>query len=149
MRHDFHSPVYAESSVMYQKPWLWEGDSWWNVLHVSPNEKSKMHSSSEWDYTMISWSHVIIIIIHANTHSFNPILTGGLISPPPPPVQNPRHTFSLLFFFKSKFAKNRTIGREVTWRFVLARRHKICPKTAFCIHLCTKHMEITNFIKMP
>ena len=24
------------------------------------------------------------------------------------------------------------------------RRHKICPKSAFCIGLCTKHMEITG-----
>ena len=86
----------------------------------------------------------------------NPILTGGG-SIWPPPARNPRlprdrrrsrHAFSWLFSFKSSIfwyqvCENRTV-REVTWRFVLARRHKICP-SAFCIGLCTKHMEITDF----
>ena len=31
------------------------------------------------------------------------------------------------------------------WRFVVARRHKICPKSTFCICLCTKHMENAKF----
>ena len=88
--------------------------------------------------------------------SFNPILTGGGGGSIWPPYEirdrrRSRHAFSWVFSFKSyasfdaKFAK---IGREVTWRFVLARRHKICPKSAFCICLCTKHMEITDFLKM-
>ena len=56
--------------------------------------------------------------------------------------------FELKFNFWYQVCENRTVGREVTRRFVLARRHKICPKSAFCIGLCTKHMEITDFLKM-
>ena len=93
---------------------------------------------------------------------FNPILSGGGVNLTPP-ARNPwlprdrrisRHAFSWLFFFQVlrifwyQVCENRTVGREVTWRFVLARRHKICPKSAFCIGLCTKHMEITYFLKM-
>ena len=97
---------------------------------------------------------------------FNPILTGGGGGsiwppppvkigywPPPPPVRNlwlpcdrcrSRHAFSWVFSFKSyasfdtKFAKiGPSVARSHVWRFVLARRHKICPK-----------LEITDFLKM-
>ena len=95
---------------------------------------------------------------------FNPILTGGGGGGQfDPPVRNPwlprdrrrsRQRLFMSFFFQVlrifwyQVCENRTISREVTWRFVLARRHKICPKSAFCICLCTKHMEITDFLKM-
>ena len=96
---------------------------------------------------------------------FNPILTvsgGGVneIDPPytksatasrPPQIENDTPGFHDYFSFKSYASFDTifaTIGREVTWRFVLARRHKICPKSAFCICVCTKHMEITDFLKM-
>ena len=93
----------------------------------------------------------------------NPILTGGggSIWPPPctksataaRPPQIATRLFTSFFFqvlriFWYQVCENQTIGREVTWRFVLARRHKICPKSAFCICLCTKHMEITDFLKL-
>ena len=94
-------------------------------------------------------------------HSVNPILTGGGSIWPPPctksatasrPPQIAKRLFMTFFFqvlriFWYQVCENRTVGREVTWRFVLARRHKICPKSAFCIGLCTKHMEITDFLK--
>ena len=94
-----------------------------------------------------------------NSNKFNPILTGG---PPPPPVQirdclvtaadrdTPFHDFffQVLRIFWYQVCENRTIGRKVTWRFVLARWHKICPNSTFCICLCTKHMKITDFLKM-
>ena len=93
----------------------------------------------------------------------NPILTGGggvNLTPPctksvtasRPPLIATR--FFMTFFFQVlrifwyQVCENRTIGREVTQLFVLARRLKICPKSAFCICLCTKHMEITDFLKM-
>ena len=93
----------------------------------------------------------------------NPILTGGggvNLTPPctksataSRPPQIATRLFMTFFFqvlriFWYQVCENRTVGREVTRRFVLARRHKICPKSAFCIGLCTKHMEITDFLKM-
>ena len=91
----------------------------------------------------------------------NPILTGGVNLTPPctksatasRPPQIATRLFMTFFFqvlriFWYQVYENRTIGREVTWRFVLARRPKICPKSAFCIYLCTKHMAITDFLKM-
>ena len=98
------------------------------------------------------------------TMYLNPILTGGgggSIWPPPctksltavRPPQIATRLFMSFFFqvlriFWYQVCENRTIGREVTQRFVLARRLKICPKPAFCIRLCTKHVEITDFLKM-
>ena len=86
---------------------------------------------------------------------------GGQFDPPPcmksatasrPPQITTRlfitFFFQVLRIFWYQVCENRTVGREVTWRFVLARGHKICPKSAFCIGLCTKHMEITDFLKM-
>ena len=97
---------------------------------------------------------------------FNPYPTGGggVNLTPPPPVRNlwlpcdrrrSRHAFSWLFPFKSyasfdtKFAVK--IGPSVARsRDVLyfARRHKIYPKSAFCICLCYKHTwKLLIFLK--
>ena len=88
----------------------------------------------------------------------NPILTGGG-SIWPPPARNPRlprdrhrsrHAFSWLFSFKSyasfdtKFAK---IGPSVARSRDVLYWHvgpKFAQKSAFCICLCTKHLEITD-----
>ena len=101
-------------------------------------------------------SSLIEVIVFLDV-PINPILTGGgggSIWPPPctksvtasRPPQIATRLFMTVFFqvlriFWYQVCENRTIGREVTWRFLLARRHKICPKSAFCICLCTKHME--------
>ena len=93
---------------------------------------------------------------HREKRHFNPILTGGGGgSIWPPPVRNPRlprdrppqiatrlfmsFFFQVLRIFWYQACENRTIGREVTWRFVLARRHKICPKSAFCMFVYKTH----------
>ena len=101
-------------------------------------------------------------IVNGQVEFFNPILTGGGGQFDPPctksatvsrPPQIATRLFMTFFFqvlriFWYQICENRTIGREVTWRFVLTRRHKICPKSAFCICLCTRHMEITDYLKM-
>ena len=93
---------------------------------------------------------------------FNPILTGGggqfdrdcsksATAARPPQIATclfMSFFFQVLRIFWYQVSENQTIGREVTQRFVLARRLKICPKSAFCICLCTKHVEITDFLKM-
>ena len=93
---------------------------------------------------------------------FNPILTGGGVNLTPPCTKSATVSrppliatrlfmtffFQVLRIFWYQVCENRTIGREVTRLFVLARRLKNCPKSAFCICLCTKHMEITDFLKM-
>ena len=79
------------------------------------------------------------------------------------PVRNPqlscgrrrsRHTFWRVFSFKSyvsfdtKFAKIRPSvarSRDVLYSHVGI---KIFPKSVFCICLCTKHMEITDCLKI-
>ena len=117
---------------------------------------------------MFQFLEVTFQIINENENEnetmLNPILTGGGGGGTPPPLHEIRDClataadrdtpvfmtffFQVLRIFWYQVCENRTVGREVTWRFVLARRHKICPKFAFCIGLCTKHMEITVFLKM-
>ena len=120
-----------------------------------------MWAEFEWENKVSFCSHYS----WTETQTYNPILTGGggggQFDPPLHEIRNclataaDRDTPFCDFFLSSlthllipSLRKNRTIGREVTWRFVLARRPKICPKSAFCICLCTKHMEITDFLKM-
>ena len=81
----------------------------------------------------------------------NPILTGGGVNLTPPctkfaTVSRPpliatrlfmTFFFQVLRIFWYQVCENRTIGREGTQLFVLARRLKNCPKSAFCICLCT------------
>ena len=90
----------------------------------------------------------------------NPILTRGVNLTPLYEIcdclataadrDTPFHQlfFQVLCIFWYQVHENWTNGREVTWHFVLTCRHKLCPKSAFCICLCTKHMEITDFLKM-
>ena len=120
---------------------------------VRHHERHKMSEKRYFSF----WQIWILQIL-----SFNPILTGGGGQFDPPctksttasrPPQIATRLFMTFFFqvlriFWYQVSENRTVGREVTRRFVLARRHKICPKSAFCIDLCTKHMEITDFLKM-
>ena len=80
-----------------------------------------------------------------NFKNLNPILTGGGGSIwPPPPLLSCFHAFMTFFFqvlriFWYQVCENRTVGRKVTWRFVLARRQKICPKSAFCRFVYKTH----------
>ena len=76
---------------------------------------------------------------------FNPIPTGGGGGQfdPPPPLHKIRDClatrlfmsffFQVLRIFSHQVCENRTIGREVTWRFVLARRHKIAQNLHVCV----------------
>ena len=93
--------------------------------------------------------------LHCRSVKFNPILTGGWV----PPVWNPwppqiatrlfmSFFFQVLRIFWYQVCENRTIGRKVTWRFVLARRHKICPKSAFCIYVFVQNTwKLLIFLK--
>ena len=47
--------------------------------------------------------------------------------------------FQVLCIFWYQVCENQTIGREVTWCFVLARQHKICPKSVFCMLVYKTH----------
>ena len=116
------------------------------------------------EHTRIYDKHLCICMQHCiEIYSLNPILTGGGgFNFDPPPVRNPRlprdrrrsrHAFPRLFSFTScasfdtKFAKiGPSVARSHDVLYVLY--YKICPKSAFCICLCTKHMEITDFLKM-
>ena len=82
----------------------------------------------------------------------NPILTGGGVNLTPPPPCTKSVTvlrppliatrlfmtffFQVLRIFWYQVCENRTIGREVTRRFVLARRLKNCRK------ICILHMFV-------
>ena len=90
-------------------------------------------------------------------------LGGGVNLTPPPPVRKsatalataadrdtPFHDFflsSLTHAFDTKFAK---FGPSVARSRDVCNRTSAqnCPKSAICICLCTKHMEITDFLKM-
>ena len=83
---------------------------------------------------------------------------GGIDPPPPPPTppctksataadrNTPLHEFFLsrsYTSFDTKFAK---IGPSVVRSHDVLYSH-VGTKSAFCICLCTKHMEITDFLK--
>ena len=80
-----------------------------------------------------------------------------------PPAWNPRlprnrhrsqHALFVTFFFQVlrifwyQICENRTIGREVTWRFVLARRPKNLPKIRIFAYVCVQNTwKLLIFLK--
>ena len=114
-----------------------------------PYEKKKsIKRFTEWIHSPFFLFRCVALCGRSGHRCLNPILTGGgggQFDPPctksttaSRPPQIATRLFMTFFFqvlriFWYQVCENWTIGREVTWRFVLSRRHKICPKSAFCI----------------
>ena len=82
---------------------------------------------------------------------FDPPCTKSVTAAQPPQIATRlimSFFFQVLRIFWYQVCENRTIGREVTWRLVLACRHKIRPKSAFCIYVCVQNTwKLLIFLK--
>ena len=101
-----------------------------------------------WPFVKILNSKVCVQSIYGRFMCFKQAIWTPCIKS----ASSSRHAFPWVFISsRTHLCENPLDHRsEVTWHFVLARRHKICPKSAFCIlktHvcLCTQHMPFGNY----